>query len=818
MLKNYFKVAWRNIVRQKGYSFINLFGLAIGLACCLMILLYVRNERSFDQYHEHKARIFRVEPQFLEPDGSVRIGFASLASGIVPLLQKEFPEIEHIAQLLQPVEFGDMQVSSGERRFIENRFFLSESDMFNILSLPLLKGDPKTALQNPNDLVISASMAKKYFGAEDPVGKLLKITHPVFGVALLRVAGVMRDSPANTHVHFDFIGSLLLLKSKPDWAEYLFGTKNLTDNVTYAYLRLAAAADPAAVSARFAAFIDRVIPPRPDDSGRLVKVSKFFRLILRPVTDIHLNAHNPNELEVNGDRTYVAFFLVIAFFILFLACINYTNLATARASKRAREVGLRKVVGGNRGMLAVQFLSESLLITFIALLLSLVLVWLFLPFFSNLFGSKLGFFTILKPPFLLMLAWILAITALCAGLYPALYISSFKPATILKGELTRGSGGARLRKALVVFQFAISVLLIISVGISLRQIRFFRHADLGLDRKNILLLPMDEAILKNWQDTKAGLLKSPYVKAVTISKRAPSERLQDAPGFSIEVKGQKIQSTFFMPHNRIDFDFFETYGIPIVAGRDFSRDHPTDANAAFIINETAVRQLGWESPEEAVGKPMNAGDRPGQIIGVVADFNYESLHNKIPAILTYIAPDMANTISIRMRPGNHRNAIRDVRQVWERYNPGSPFRFDFLDERLNALYRNEQHMMDMLGTFSVLAVIIASLGLFGLASFAAAKRTKEIGVRKVFGAPTTKIVAILASEFVWLVGFANLIAWPLAYLAMKRWLQGFAYRVPVDWAVFAAAGLLTLVIAMVTVSWQSIRAAQANPVDSLRYE
>ncbi|HUU05962.1 MAG TPA: ABC transporter permease [Patescibacteria group bacterium] len=819
MFKNYLKTAWRNIARHKGYSFINIFGLAVGIACCLLIMLYVRYEHSYDRFHAYEDRIFRIEPQFLNADGSLRQSFGSLAPGFVPFLENEFPEIERIVKVLQLEQFGESLVTYGDRKFNEKRFYLSEPALFDIFTLPLSKGNPQTALQDPNNLVISESMAAKYFGTDDPLGKMLKIDLPILGSQLLTITAVMKDSPANTHAHFDFIGSLLLTKNIPRGSDYFYGTANLSDNVTQVYLRLAAGVKPAVVSGRLPAVIDRAVPPRPDEAGNLVPMSKRGRLLLRRVTDIHLDAHTAKELEPNGDRATVTFFMVIAFFILLLACINFTNLATARASRRAREVGLRKVVGGNRGMLAVQFLSESLLISCLALLLALFLVWILLPLFSGLFNCDLSFRPLLEPQSLLLLAVILIFTALCSGIYPALYLSSFKPATILRGELTRGSGGARLRKALVVFQFAIATILIVSVGVTMAQMRFFRNADIGFDRENILLIPVDGTIVQNWQNAKESIIKSPYVKAATLSKRAPSHRLLDAPGFSIEVGGRKLRNDFPMPHNRVDFDFFKTYDIPIVAGRDFSQAHPTDATAAFILNETAVHQLGWRHASEAIGKTMSVSGRPpAQIIGVVADFNYESLHNKIPAIVTYIVPNQVNTVSVRIHPGNPQRAIDQLRTVWQRYNPGFPFRFYFLDEQLNSLYQNEKRMMDMFGTFSILAVIIACLGLFGLASFAAAKRTKEIGVRKVFGASIARIVGILVREFLWLVLIANLLAWPLAYFAMRSWLQGFAYRISLGISVFMLSGLLTLCIALCTVSYQAMRAARANPVDSLRYE
>ncbi len=819
MFTNYLKIAWRNIIRHKGFSFINIFGLAVGLACFLLITLYVQYELSYDRFHENRDRIFRIEPQFLNADGSERGSFSSLAPGFVPFLEKEFSEMERIVKILQLNSYGETVVVYGDKRFSEKRFYLSEPAVFEIFTMPMLQGNPQTALQDPNGLVISESMARKYFGPDNPLGKIIKVIHPQSGVNLLKIAGVMKDTPANAHVHFDFIGSLLLTKNLPGGSDYFFGSRNLSDNITQVYMRLAAGVNPAVLSQRIPAFLDRAIPPRPDDSGNLVRTSTRLKLLLRPVTDIHLDSHTAKELEPNGDRTYVVFFLIIAFFILLLACINFTNLATARASKRAREVGLRKVVGSSRGRLAVQFLSESLVVTLLALLLALALARIFLPLFSGLFNCDLSFGPLLEPQSLLLLAAILIFTATCSGLYPAVYLSSFKPATILRGELTRGSGGARLRKSLVVFQFAIAAILIVSVGVTTRQMHFFRNADIGFSRENILLIPADGTILQNWQDAKESIIKSPYVKAATLSKRAPSSRLLDAPGFSVEVKGQKLRSDFRMPHNRVDFDFFKTYGIPVVAGRDFSKAHPADAGEAFILNETAVRQLGWKHAGEAIGKTMTVPGRPpAPIIGVVADFNYESLHNEITAMVTYIVPNQVNTVSVRINPGNPQHAIDHIRAVWKRYNPEFPFRFDFLDEQLDSLYQNEKRMMDMFGTFSVLAIIIACLGLFGLASFAAAKRTKEIGVRKIFGASIAKIVGILVREFMWLVLIANLIAWPLAYAIMRNWLQGFAYRVSMDIRFFLLSGLLTLLIALLTVSYQAIHAASANPVDSLRYE
>jgi putative ABC transport system permease protein len=815
MFINYMKVAWRNIIRKKGFSFINITGLAIGMTVCLLILLFVQYELSYDTYHKNAEDLYRLERQWLSPDGSVRGGFASLAPSFVVFLEKEFPEIENAVRIY-PVETA--LVSVGDTHYVEKRIYFAEEDIFDVFSISLIKGDSKTALAEPDGLVISQSVARKYFGDENPIGKQMKLDQTYF----FQVTGVMEDTPSNTHAYFDFLAPYLALKGLQGTGErdYFHGTRNFSDNVTFAYVRFAPGTDPEAVKAKIPDFLDRILGTRKDEDGNIVPASQGNTILLRKVTDIHLHSHTSKELEANGDIRYVNLFTIIALFVLIIACINFMNLSTARATQRAREVGLRKVVGANRRRLTAQFMGESLVVSLMAIVLALALVGLLLPAFNAFSNRDIGFGLLFNPVGWLTVLGVFFLTGIVSGLYPALYLSAFRPAAILRGELTRGTRGALMRKVLVIFQFGISVALIVGVGVVFKQMRFLQNADLGFDRENIIMLRADQVIKQNWQEFKQQLTGSPHILFATLSKRAPTGRLLDSPGFRTEVNGQVLTSPFSMPHNRVEHDFFKTYGMEIIAGRDFSIDYPTDANKAFILNETAVRRLGLERPEDAVGMPMStfAPFLNGNVIGVVKDFNYESMHHEVIPIITYIQPVQANTVSIRIVSGRIKEALRDAEVVWKRFNPEYPFQFDFLDDRIAEQYRNEERMMQMFGYFSLLAIFIACLGLFGLASFMAEKRTKEIGIRKVLGASLANIIVLLSREFTILVLIGNIIAWPVAYLAMHGWLNNFAYKTSIGWVVFLLAGVVTLLISLLTVSYQAIRAALTDPAVACRYE
>jgi putative ABC transport system permease protein len=586
MIKNYFQIAIRNIFKQKGYSFINIAGLALGLTCCIIIMIWIQNELSYDKYNEYGDRIYRIERSFLNQYGSLTTSFCSLAPSFVPLLKQDFQEIESIARFFR----SESIVKANEKTFTEKRFFYSENEIFDILTIPFIKGNQKTALNNPNTVVISESISKKYFGDENPIGKRIQADDKLS----LEITGVFSDLPENSHVHFDFIGSLITLKGMNvrDGQDYFFGTTNFSDNITQVYLRLAKNAEPKNIINRIPEFLDKYLGTRTDERGNIIKPSQYSRLELRKITDIHLYGNSANELEINGDSKYISFFSIIAGFILIIACVNYINLTTARAARRAKEVGLRKVVGAGRKPLIMQFLIESVIISAIALLFSIILTLLIIPYISALAGSGIEAGSIFHSGGILFILGIFLFTVLSSGLYPALYIAGFQPSNILRGGITRGRKGMRLRKTLVVIQFAISIILIINVGITFMQMNFLQNADLGFDKENIILIPANDAVKNNWNAFKQNLENKNDIISATLSKRAPAGRLIDAPGFTTIINGEKTRSPFSMPHNRVGFDFFKTYGMKIIAGRDFSELISTDSLSSFIINETAVKNLG----------------------------------------------------------------------------------------------------------------------------------------------------------------------------------------------------------------------------------
>ncbi|MFO7732722.1 MAG: ABC transporter permease, partial [Candidatus Aminicenantes bacterium] len=712
MFKNYLVTSWRNILRSKGFSFLNIAGLAVGLAVCLLIMIYVRAETSYDAYHEHVDRIYRIQNAWLNADGSIQGEFATLAPSYANLLRNDFPEIERLARTWN--RSGTI-VKAGDKTFTEERFFFAEPEIFDILTLPFVQGDPATALDDVGAIVLSRTTARRYFGSDDPMGRGLVL--PSSNNLEFRVTGVMEDVPPNSHIHFDLLASYITLKgfSGSGDADYFHGTRNFSDNVTAVFVRLAAPHGGPAFQAKMPDFLDRHFPAREDAQGRLVKASESRTLHVQKVKDIHLYAHTRSDFEPAGDIRTVRLFTAVALFILAIACVNFINLSTARGVKRAKEVGLRKVIGAARRTLAVQFLGESFLITFFALLLAAGLVLLALPAFGRFVGHPFGAGSLLSPAGLGLLLAGFLVTATAAGIYPALYLASFRPSTILRGELTKGKGGAALRKSLVVLQFAISIALIFSVTVIIRQTRFLRTADLGYARDNIICVPVEQAVSRRWTDMKAALLREPAILSAALSKRAPAGRLLDSPGFWAEVDGARVQSAFGMPHNRVEHDFFRTYGMTLVAGRDFDERIPSDAAEAFVLNETAVRRLGFKSPEAALGAAFGtfAPNRTGRVIGVVRDFNYESLHQPIVPIVTYIAPNQANTLSLRIAAGSLGKVVRHVQSVFDSIHPAGPVNYDFLSERLAALYRSEERAMRMFFFFSLLAVGVGCLGLFG---------------------------------------------------------------------------------------------------------
>lgn len=797
MLKNYLKTTLRNFRKHKVFSFINLLGLSIGMACCILILLYVRDEMSYDRYHEHSSRILRVTREWLNEDGTTSLHLGHVAPPIAPLLKNDFPDIIESVRVLKP---GRMLFSYENRHFLEKDMLFADENLFKIFSFTLLKGNPETALKNPFTMVITEKAAQKYFGDQDPIGKALKIENRFN----LRISGVIKEAPRNSHFHFVMIGSMNTLKQLYGQREF----QSWTSNNYATYLLLPRNYPVDRLRTQLPAFLDRHMGK---DSHR------HNKLHLQRLTDIHLHSHLDSELEPNSDIVNVYIFSAIAVFVLLIACINFMNLSTARSSVRAKEVGMRKVVGAQRGHLIRQFLSESLLLAFLALALAVTLVKIALPAFSSFVNRELSLGIVDNWDVWIGLFVIAFFVGISAGSYPAFFLSSFRPALVLKGTQGPLAKGSLFRTTLVVAQFTISTILIISVAVVYKQLQYSRTRQLGFNQEQIVVLPTSNQIRDQYETIRTRLLANPSIVNVAASRRVPSDRLLDSGGARIISGTSSEPINFRIAFVTTSYNFIPTYEMELVAGRNFSKEFSTDKAQAFILNETAVRKIGW-TPEEAIDKTFQYGQRKGKIIGVVKDFHFESLHQEISPIVLYIQQGDYRHISVRIRPENMPQTMAFLKEQWSEYRPNYPFDYFFIDENFDKLYRSEEKLGQVFGVFALLAIFIACMGLFGLASFTAEKRTKEIGIRKVLGAPVSGIIFLLSKEFIKWVIVSNAIAWPVAYFAMQKWLQNFAYRTNMALWIFAASAALSLAITMLTVSYQSAKAALADPVNSLRYE
>ena len=798
MIKNYLLTAYRNSLKNKLYAGINVLGLAIGITCCLLIVLYVQHERSYDQFHEEKERIFKVY-RTTNHDGYHEVGptSAPYAEG----LRNDFPEAIETAVRVMPREG---LITYQDKSFTGDRINFVSRDFLQVFTFPLIQGDPATALNEPGSVVLTAAMAQKYFGNADPIGKEIAYENEY----PLMVTGVLAPVPENSHLDIDFLASVHLFEQE----EWFTGWWN---NNMMTYVLLKEGVEEAALERQFPAFMDKYLGADFERFGLQVG------LTLMPVTDIYFA--NNTQFDVwtkHGNRSTTYIFLAVALFILLIACINFMNLATARAARRATEVGVRKTLGANRTDLIYQFFGESFLTAFVAMLLTIVLMSTLLPVF-NQFAEVDLVFPLADLTFPLVLLAIVVVVGLLAGSYPALFLSAFVPVKALKGGSRVKAGGEYLRKGLVVFQFSISIVLIIAMLIVTQQVNYVKEKRLGFDKDRVMLLEVTSHELYEQQESfKRQLQQSARIVHVSVMSGEPGG-FHDMYSFQAEGHEESItMNTVFT-----DEEYVETLGLTMVAGRNFSRDRSTDAQEAVIINETAARRLGW-SPEEALGKEIantfsnsfSAADSVSRrVIGVVEDYHFASLHNIIDPLIITMGDD-ARVIAIKVTPGPVTPVVDQVSEAWSAVVSRHPFAFTFLDEGYDQLYRAEQKQGEIFTLFAGLAVFIACLGLFGLVTFVAEQRTKEIGVRKVLGASVLQLVQLLTKEFAMLVIIALVIASPVAYYAMQQWLADFAYRVAMQPAVFALAGLMTLLIALLTVSWQSVRAALANPVVALRSE
>jgi len=810
MLKNYLKIAFRNLRKHKGYSFLNLAGLALGMTCCLLIMLYVQDELSYDRFHPKAKRLYRV---ILDAGvGGQFIKTAVTAAPMAATLVREAPEVETAARFWRG---GRVLVGYENNRFYEENFLWADSSVFTVFGFPLLQGDARTALAQPNSVVLTSEIARKYFGAENPLGKILRYDNRLD----LKITGVLQDPPRNSHLRFDFLGAMVTRSESqsPVWIS----------NNYYTYILLREGAAPQQLEAKFPALVKKHVAPQIERAigktfDEAVAAGAKWTYFLQPVTSVYLHSKNLQyELGATSDIKYVYILGAIAVFILLIACINFMNLATARASKRAKEVGLRKVLGSERAQLIKQFLGESILLAFIAMLVALTLMELLLPNFNQLADKALslngdnGFMVLMTLLGVMLLAGVLA------GLYPAFVLSAFQPVAVLKGALRGGAKSPWLRSTLVIAQFAISIVLLVSTGVVFEQLRFMREKNLGFQKEQIVLLPIETAAGQaQFETLRSELLRHPDVVSVAASSSVPGRVFGDN---AHHPEGAPPEIVYSLQTLWVSFEYLSMMNIPLVAGRGFSENFPTDSTSAFVLNETAARHMGFE-PESAVGKRLTAlGGTPDQndtrtIIGVIQDFHFESLHLEIKPMVLSINPRRFSTISVRVRPENMSSTLGFLQEQWQAFEPGYPWRYSFLDDDFGRLFQREERLSQIFGVFTLLAIVIACLGLFGLASFVAEQRTKEIGVRKVLGATVQSVVMLLTKEFTKLVGLSFLIAAPIAYFAMKNWLQDFAYRTDMNPLLFLSAGALALIIAWLTVSYQALKAALTNPVEALRYE
>ena len=801
MLRNYLLIAFRNLLKHKAFSFINITGVAVGLGCFLLIALYVKDELSYDRYNTNADRIFRVTRTFLSSEGTPSLKLAQLAPPFGPLIKQDFAEAEQVVRTIG----NDGLIRYGEHSFNEEGILFAEANLFKVFDISLVSGNPGHALENPFSIVFSQPMAEKYFGKENPVGKTIRFDNQ-FDMA---VTGVFEPLPAQSHFHPNFLASFSTFNdSRVYGAEQL--RTNWSNNAFNTYLLLKAGANPQRIEAAFPTFQDNHL-----SAGGGAKTSTWSVLHLQKLTDIHLRSHTDSEVEPTGDISYIYLFSAIGLFILLIACINYMNLATARSAGRAKEVGMRKVVGALRTQLIGQFLSESLLLVIFALGIALLLVVLCLPALNDFTQKHLSFQQLLDPTFLIILVGITLLTALVAGSYPAFFLTSFRPLGVLKGQIASAMRSGKLRQMLVITQFAIAIALIISTAVVYTQMKYIQDYRLGYAKDQVLLLKDAGDSTTNYETLKQQLIQTGAVRDVGRSSRIPSGRLLD------DYEAKVLKGDTMAPVNinlrslRVDYDFIPAYQIRMAAGRNFSRAYSTDTSM-IVLNETAVRQLGW-TPDQAIGKPFQYGPTNGQIIGVTKDFHFESLHQRMAAMAMTLSKGNVHWLSVPLK-GNTPAALSQVKAVWKQFFPERPFDYQFLDERFDRLYAREQTQQTLFSIFAGIAILISCLGLFGLSMFMAEARTKEIGIRKVLGASEVSLVALFSKEFMKLVMVALLIASPVAWYAMHTWLADFAYRTDIHWWVFVLAGGLTVLIALLTVSFQSVKAALTNPVKSLRSE
>jgi putative ABC transport system permease protein len=804
MFNNYFKIAFRNLWRNKGFSAINIFGLAMGLAICLLITLFVVDELSYDKFNTKADRIYRVNSDF-KVNGSLfndRESPALMAATLV----KDYPQIENAARIM---DNGKILVKKGNETIVEQNSFYADDALFDVFTLPMIAGNPKTALSQPHSLVISEYIAKKYFNSTDVIGKTMHLDNTTD----YKITGVIKNMPVQSHSHFNLIKAISERsdRNNPEWTSenfitYLLAKPGVTQQDIDGYLKQASKkyAEPNLQQFLHMSLAD------------LEQKGDHFRFVTIPVTKIHLYSTLTHEQEASGNIQYVYIFIVIAVFILLIACVNFMNLSTARSAGRSKEVGVRKVLGSSRGTLIYQFLTESTLTSFIALIIALLMVVILLPYFNQLSGKQITFSLFSSVWLLPCLLVTTLIIGLLAGLYPAFFLSAFQPIQVLKGKLASGFKGSALRNSLVVFQFSTVIILIIGTLVIYSQLNYIRNKELGYNREQVLVLKNTASLYLHANSFKQDVLKLAGVKSATMTSYLPTSNNINTEVYGKDAGMSAGQSTALATWS-VDEDYIPTLGMKMAQGRNFSRQMLTDSTAV-IVNETAVKMLEYKDP---LSKNLYRGATHAfRIIGVVKDFNAGSLRSKIEPLVLTLRTDRGG-MAFRISTQNLPALISQIQTLYHTADAsmaGQPFEYSFMDDDFNHLYQSEQNTGKIFVSFAFFAILIACLGLFGLVTYAAEQRTKEIGIRKVLGASVGNIVRMLSNDFLKLVGIATIIAFPIAWYAMNRWLQDFAYRTNISWWIFASAAILAVAITIATVSFRAIKAALMNPVTSLRAE
>jgi len=800
MLKNYLKIALRNLRRYRSYSIINIAGLAIGISCFILISLYIFDEMSYDRFNDKADRIYRIS---YESPGS---GQTRTPHPMAQTMVSDFPEVEQ-AVTMSPIwgpglTWAEMPVQYKDERFYEKRFFSADTTFFKVFTIKTIAGDANKAIHEVGTLIITESTAQKYFGDENPIGKTLKIDDKYDMV----VRSVIQDIPENSHFHFDFLISYITLKPLETGDYYTW-----KDFGHYNYIVLKKGVDYKKVEEKIPDWSKKHI----DYSGANSDVDLSQYLKLQPLTDIYLKSHLRWELEPNGNISEIYIFGASAILILLIACINFMNLSTARSLRRAKEIGVRKSIGAGKKNLIVQFLAESISLSIISSCIAVVLVEIVIPVFNAYSGKHLGMSLNNSGLYFLLATLLTLIVGIIAGSYPAFFLSSFKPVEVLKGKIKSGKGGASIRQSLIVFQFAVSIFLIASTLIIYSQLDYFRNKDLGFNKEQSVIVPLkSEETIGSFKQMKNSLLSNQNIAGVTGTTNIPGGQFDNEP-----VKWKMQESPIDFSEIWVDEDFFKVMNIPVINGRGFSKQYGMDLVNSVMINEAASDKFKWDTP---IGKELtwykNSQALHADIIGEVKDFNYRPLHETVHPLLIMYKQDGFKNMIVKIKPGHIHEGIAAIKNTFKEFSHKDAFEYQFMDSFFGKAYKNDERLGMIFILFSLLSIFIASLGLFGLAAFMAEQKTKEIGIRKVLGASVSGIVILMSKQFTKWVLVANIIAWPLAYFVMRNWLDDFAYKIEIDWWMFALAGGIALVIALLTISIQAVKAATANPVKSLRYE